>query len=127
MQPREVFIIDITKSEGELLTDMKSKTRYNIKVAQKHGVSVRAISNFQFPISNEFSNSNDQNPKFYIEEFIRLVKITAKRDGITPHPGSYYRKMFETIPGDILKLYIAEYQVKVIAAKIVIDCGNMGT
>ena len=127
MQPRELFIIDITKSEEELLAEMKQKTRYNIKLSQKHNVSVKVISNFQFPISNEIPNSNDQNPKFYIDKFIELVKITAERDKITPHPESYYRKMFEVIPAENLKLYVAEYQNKVIAANIIIHYGNTAT
>ncbi|HAT75189.1 MAG TPA: hypothetical protein DCS28_04090, partial [Candidatus Moranbacteria bacterium] len=45
MQPREIFVIDISKSEEELLAEMKAKTRYNIKLSQKHNVSVKAISN----------------------------------------------------------------------------------
>ncbi|MFH0968893.1 MAG: peptidoglycan bridge formation glycyltransferase FemA/FemB family protein [Patescibacteria group bacterium] len=40
MQPREIFVIDITKPEEELLSEMKSKTRYNINLAQKKGVKV---------------------------------------------------------------------------------------
>jgi peptidoglycan pentaglycine glycine transferase (the first glycine) len=115
MQPRELFVMDITKSEEELLTEMKSKTRYNIKVAQKHNVRVVAVDKSQ-PDSQK-----------YLEKFLELVKITAKRDGITPHPESYYRKMFETIPAENLKLYVAEYQDKVIAANIVIYFGNTAT
>ncbi len=127
MQPREILIIDITKPEGELLAEMKPKTRYNINLSRKRGVFVKAISNFQFPISKQISNSNDQNSKFYIDKFIKLVKITAKRDKITSHPESYYRKMFETIPPEILKLYVAEYENKVIAANIVVFYGNTAT
>ena len=44
----------------------------------------------------------------------------AKRQGITPHPDMYYKKMFETIPADNLKLYLAEYKNKIIAADLVV-------
>jgi lipid II:glycine glycyltransferase (peptidoglycan interpeptide bridge formation enzyme) len=116
MQPKEVFVIDITKSEEELLAQMKSKTRYNIKIAQKRGVSVYAIINGQDAIS-----------KSYIDKFIELVKITAKRDGIVPHLENYYRKMFERISGKILKVYIAEYKNRIIAANFVINYGDTAT
>ena len=35
------FIIDLTKTEEELLSAMHPKTRYNIKVAQKHNVKIQ--------------------------------------------------------------------------------------
>jgi peptidoglycan pentaglycine glycine transferase (the first glycine) len=115
MQPRELFIINITKSEEDLLASMKQKTRYNIKVAQKHEVSLRTTNSY------EATNKKD------VEEFLRLVKITAKRDGITPHPEDYYRKMFEIIPAENLNLYIAEHKGKIIAANIMIFYGNTAT
>jgi len=124
MQPREIFVIDISKSEEELLAEMKAKTRYNIKLSQKHNVSVKAISNFQFPISNEIKNQDDKNFKFHIDEFIKLVKITSQRNKITAHSDDYYRKMLETVSPEILKLYVAEYQGKVIAANLMIFYGN---
>ena len=34
------FVLDLTKSEDELLKAMHPKTRYNIKVAIKHGVKI---------------------------------------------------------------------------------------
>jgi lipid II:glycine glycyltransferase (peptidoglycan interpeptide bridge formation enzyme) len=101
MQPREILILDISKNEGEILAQMKQKTRYNIKLAEKRGVKIY-----------------DSREEKYIQEFLRLVEITSKRDKITSHPGSYYRKMFETIPGDILKLYVAEFEKKIIAANL---------
>ncbi len=116
MQPRELLVMDISKSEEELLAGMKQKTRYNIKLSQKRAVSVRVISNFLRrggPISKQ-----------YVEKFLELIKITAKRDRITAHQESYYRKMFETIPSEILKLYIAEYEGKIIAANLVLFFGK---
>jgi lipid II:glycine glycyltransferase (peptidoglycan interpeptide bridge formation enzyme) len=108
MQPSELFIIDITKSEEDLLAEMKPKTRYNIKVAQKHSVG----------ISRE---------KKYLDDFLRLIKITAIRDKIAPHPDEYYRKMFEIIPEENLKIYLAEFEGKIIAANIVVFYGKFAT
>ena len=116
VQPREILVLDITKSEEEILAEMKQKTRYNIKLSQKRGVSVKEISNLKSQISNQ-----------YIKEFLKLVKITAERDKITAHPEKYYRQMFEIIPPEILKLYVAEYEGKIIAANLVLFFGKTAT
>ncbi len=107
MQPKEIFVIDITRSEEDLLNGMKQKTRYNLKLAEKKGIKV-------------IKEINERT----INEFLRLVKVTAERKGIKFHPESYYRKMIETIPEDILKLYSAEYNGKIIAANLVIFYGK---
>ena len=114
MQPREIFVIDIKKTEAELLAEMKSKTRYNIRLAEKKGVIVKKIS-------------NDKNSRKYIDEFLRLTKIMAKRQRIAAHPEEYYRKMFETMPGGILKLYIAEYKNEIVAANLVVFYSKVTT
>jgi lipid II:glycine glycyltransferase (peptidoglycan interpeptide bridge formation enzyme) len=111
MQPKELLMIDIKKSEEEILAQMKPKTRYNIKLAEKKGVKTRS------------AERTEQNEK-YIDEFLRLVAVTAERNKITSHPENYYKKMFESIPSDILKLYIAEYKDKIIAANLVVFYGN---
>ncbi|MCX6762804.1 MAG: peptidoglycan bridge formation glycyltransferase FemA/FemB family protein [Candidatus Moranbacteria bacterium] len=115
MQPREILVIDISKSEEEILAKMKQKTRYNIKLAEKRGVKVSVISG-QETVGNK-----------YLGEFLRLVHITSKRDEISSHPDNYYRKMFGMIPNNILKLYIAEYKGKIIAANLVLLFGRTAT
>jgi lipid II:glycine glycyltransferase (peptidoglycan interpeptide bridge formation enzyme) len=42
IQPPRTIIVDITDSEEEILARMKQKTRYNIRLAEKRGVTVRA-------------------------------------------------------------------------------------
>src|ERR671924_312778 len=42
IQPPRTILIDIRGSEEEILARMKQKTRYNIRLAEKKGVTVRA-------------------------------------------------------------------------------------
>jgi len=112
VQPREILILDVAKSEEELLAQMKQKTRYNIRLAEKRGVHI---------------SHNIEHITHNINEFLRLVKLTAKRDRITSHPENYYRKMFEVIPSEILKLYVAEYEGKIICANLVFFFGETAT
>jgi len=111
IQPKCNLVIDITKTEQELLSQMKQKTRYNIGVAQKHGVQVR--------ISNEVAD---------LESFWQLVKQTAERDNFTPHLKEHYKKMFEILNADgTIKLFLAEYENKIIAANLVSFFGKFCT
>ena len=77
-------IIDLTHSEEEILAQMKQKGRYNIKVAEKNGVTVK--------------ESKD------IDAFYKLVKQTGKRDGFTSLPKKKYQMFLENTPGAFLLL-----------------------
>jgi lipid II:glycine glycyltransferase (peptidoglycan interpeptide bridge formation enzyme) len=74
------FILDLTKSEDELLKNMHSKTRYNIKVAQKHGVKVLE------------DNSDEA-----FETYLRLTRETTKRQSFYAHTQQYHRLMWQTL------------------------------
>ncbi|MCX6761747.1 MAG: peptidoglycan bridge formation glycyltransferase FemA/FemB family protein [Candidatus Moranbacteria bacterium] len=142
VQPKEIFVIDLAKSEEDLLAEMKPKARYNVRLAEKRGVDVFVMTKMQntrykqnpkskFPtlptgrqVSNQAQNQDDKKFEQYVDEFIRLTAVMAKRQGIVAHPAEYYRKMLEIIPGDILKLYVAEYEGKVIAANLVVFYGD---
>jgi len=106
IQPRRTVILDITKSEQELLGEMHYKTRYNIQLARKRGVEVK---------------SQKSKVKSF-KEFRRLMEQTARRDGFRPHPKEYYRKMLE-ISG--VEMFVAEYEGKIIATNIVVFWDKM--
>lgn len=106
VQPREILVMDIAKSEEQLLAEMKPKTRYNIRLAEKKGVKII--------VSKE---------EKYQARFVELVRETALRAGIRPHPESHYRKMLATL-GETAQLYNAEYEGEVLAANLMIFSGD---
>lgn len=100
---KSTFIIDLTKREEELLAAMHSKTRYNIRVAQKHGVEVI-----------------EDNSKKAFETYLRLMEETTKRQGFYAHTEGYHRLMWETLhPAGIARLLTAKYKGKILIAWIV--------
>jgi len=87
------FLIDLKKSDDELLEKMHSKTRYNIKVAKKHEVKIVEDDDF--------------------EAYWQLMLETTKRQKFYAHSKKYHKMMWETLKGnkDGLKehLLIAKY------------------
>ena len=114
MQPKEIFMLDILKTEQQLLAEMKSKTRYNIGVAKKNEVVI-------------MTSDNEQEKEKYVDAFLELTKEMAARHGITVHPEQYYRKMIESLPEEMLKIYVAQYEGKIIAANLMLFFGKNAT
>jgi lipid II:glycine glycyltransferase (peptidoglycan interpeptide bridge formation enzyme) len=110
IQPGKTVIIDIQKSDINLLAAMHHKTRYNIKVAENHGVTVK--------------ESED------VATFWRLLKKTTTRDEFSGHPKDYYDKLlnfnWDNNSGIKTKLFLAKYQDKPAAAAIVLIFGGTG-
>ena len=109
-QPAQTLMVNLTRVEGEILAQMKSKTRYNIRLADKKGVKV-------------FESKKENDVKMLIE----LIKATSKREKIIPHPDKYYQTMIKSIPDEILKVYFAEYQNQVISSIVVSFYGGVAT
>ena len=110
VQPREIFLLDLNGKPEELLRSMHSKTRYNLKLARKKGVEVKKI------FWNQSSKEREKN----LDEFLRLLKVMARRNGIATHSEEYYRKMLNSLPAENVGLYLAEYQKEIIAANLVV-------
>jgi lipid II:glycine glycyltransferase (peptidoglycan interpeptide bridge formation enzyme) len=101
------FVLDLTKSEDELLKAMHSKARYNIRVATKHGVEVVE------------DNSDEA-----FEEYLKLTRETTARQKFYAHTEKYHQIQWQTLPHTLNKnhlsshLLIARYKGKILTAWI---------
>ncbi len=109
IQPVQNLWININLEPKEILSLMKPKTRYNIRLAQRKKVSVIKLSDFHF----------NQRQKL-LHQFWQLIKKTSQRQRIKPYPLDYYQKMLQSLPTYMIDLYLAQYQDKIIAGAIVI-------
>jgi len=106
VQPPDSVIINLEASCEEILTQMKSKWRYNISLAQKKDVEVITSGT--------------------IEAFYNLLKETAQRDGILVHGFDYYKTLFDLCGKDI-RLYMASHEGDTLAAIVVLFRGKEAT
>ncbi len=85
--------LNLTKSEEDLLKNMHPKTRYNIKVAQKHGVVI----------------AEDDSPEAF-ENYLKLTFETTRRQKFYAHDEKYHRLMWETLKkSGMAHLFTATY------------------
>ncbi|NWG07300.1 MAG: peptidoglycan bridge formation glycyltransferase FemA/FemB family protein [Chloroflexi bacterium] len=105
IQPPRTLIVNLRESEEEILARMKQKTRYNIRLAEKKGVTVRAWDD--------------------IASFHKMMLVTGGRDGFGVHSLEYYRRAYELFhPKGMCELLVAEYEGKLLAALFVARHGN---
>ena len=96
-QPDHTLILDLTKSEEDLLKEMKPKGRYNIKLAEKKGVTIH--------------QSTD------VSSFYKILSETTSRDGFHGHDQKFYENMLAALNSHAA-LYLAEFENKIIAASL---------
>ena len=120
IQPGASLLTDITQDESALLQGMHPKTRYNIKVAAKHGVEVYSEPNH--PLA---------------DEALQLLVQTSDRQGYKSYPKPYYQELLRYFqdqaqspkrrPDCAAKLYLAVHDSKCVASAIMIDSGKTRT
>ncbi|MBI4457647.1 peptidoglycan bridge formation glycyltransferase FemA/FemB family protein [Candidatus Uhrbacteria bacterium] len=84
--PAATVLVDLTKSEDELLTDMHQKTRYNIRLAERHGVVVRPAT-----------ATGPHFAKHAKDVFWNLLAHTAERDKFHTHERRHYDLMLDVL------------------------------
>lgn len=103
-QPIETLIININKTENDLLKQMHEKIRYNIKLAERKGVVVQLMKNAEG-----------------LDDFYKLIQKTAARDKFKPFLKKYYQKLLEKTDAQIIQ---AAYENQIIASNIIYFFGN---
>jgi len=107
IQFKNTLLIDLTASEDELLMNMKSKWRYNVRLAQRKGVTVR-------------QGTTDDLGLLY-----KMYEETAERAGFVIRPEPYYRDAWGSFMERNLALpFIAEFEGRPIAMVIIYSFGR---
>ena len=113
IQPRSTIHIDLRADPDQILARMKSKTRYNVRLAERKGVLVREGTADDLPI------------------FCRLIEMTGRRDGFAVHSCEYYEMAYRLFvpPGndctsDLARVLLATYDGEVIAGLMVFTFGQ---
>jgi lipid II:glycine glycyltransferase (peptidoglycan interpeptide bridge formation enzyme) len=96
------FWIDLSPSEDELMKSFSSKTRYNIRLAERNEVRVQ----------------EDNSDKAF-ERYLELTKETVTRQGFFAHTEKYHRLMWSILNNaGIAHLMTAIYQGQIITTWI---------
>ena len=111
LDPASTMVMDLDKSEDELLRGMHEKTRYNIRLAERSGVVVR-----------RGSSPADLNA------FLVLMEETAARDKFIQHASPYLAATFNALAAQgMATIRIAELQKQPLAAQMEIAYGDTVT
>lgn len=112
VQPQSTLILDLKKDAETLLSEMHSKTRYNIKLAQRHSVQVEVTTDEQ-----------------QVNEAIDLIVKTGERQSYHGYSKAYYQKLvnfFRNNPDQAITIsvYIAHLHREILASAIMLDYKN---
>lgn len=109
-QPRHVFWLPLAgRSEDQVFASFNQLWRRNVRRAEKVGVQVRR-------------GTADDLPAFHT-----LYVETAKRDGFTPRPLSYFEQMWDAMRAEAperIELYLAEHEGDLVAATTMTRVGG---
>lgn len=107
IQFRNTVVVDLTPEEDEMLMRMKSKTRYNIRLAKRRGVTVRV------------GNASD------IDLLYQMYAHTAVRDDFLIRHKAYYETVWGTFfEADLAEPLIAEVDGQAIGAVVIFRFGG---
>ncbi len=107
IQPRFVFQLNIKdKTEDEVFSGFHSKTRYNIRLANKKGVVIK------------------EGRREDLKDFHKIMEETGKRDDFIIRSLAYFEKMYDCLYPEHMKLLMAYHEDKPIAGIIPIMYGK---
>jgi len=105
IQPPCTITLSIKEDEEQILARMKPKCRYNIRLAEKKGVTIRAWDN--------------------ILAFHEMMTVTGGRDNFGVHSLEYYQRAYELFHSKgTCELLVAEYEGKPLASLMVFANGK---
>lgn len=111
LQPQKTVTLNLQKTDEELLAAMHPKTRYNIKVAERHGIRTETRTGLDA-----------------LDDFYGSLAETATRDGFRLHPKSHYQHLLESNSHQFENcLFFAYYQGELAATALLNFYGGVAT
>jgi lipid II:glycine glycyltransferase (peptidoglycan interpeptide bridge formation enzyme) len=111
LETRDTRCIDLRPSEAAILAQMKPKGRYNVRVAQRHGVSI-------------IEDTSEQG----LADFQSIYEETAARQGMDAKPPDYFQALVSLFsPARRGSLFFAECQGMRLATALVVYFGSRAT
>lgn len=111
--PTRTIWIDLYRSENELLADMKSKTRYNIRLSMRRGLEYCVYSGAELLA---------EGGKF--AEFHTVYAQNCQRIGMKPPPPQALRRIFTALREMLLTVHAYEPDGQVCAVAAYILCND---
>jgi len=108
--PVATTLIDLSDDSDTILARMKSRTRYNIRLGRRKGITVR------------------QGTEEDLQTYYDLLVATSQRKNFTVYPREYFSRIWSVFaPHDKVKLFVAEYEGEVVSAQLAIAFGDRVT
>lgn len=105
--PPATVLIDLDRPLDEILGGMSAKTRYNIRLSARKGITVR-------------EGSGDD-----LDSYYGIYLQTAERQGFEPSSRSYFRRLWEVLgPGGHVRLALAELDGEPLSAQLAVVFGD---
>jgi peptidoglycan pentaglycine glycine transferase (the first glycine) len=113
IQFRNTVLVDLQDDEEQILTRMKSKTRYNIRLSSRKGITIR------------------QGDETDLADLYQMYANTSVRGGFTIRSEDYYQSLWRTFLPDELKSeidpvaqpLIAEFEGRPVAGAVIFKFG----
>lgn len=108
VQPQDTSVVNINKSEDEILKSFEKRCRNEISLAARKNVS--------FALDNSANGINN---------FLTLLGKTSNRDSFKTHPLPYYKNLIETLsPSGNADLFFAKLGSETISACLIVYFGS---
>lgn len=110
VQPRAVMVLDLEPDLDKIFEGFKPKWRYNVRLAERRGVSVRDATRADLPA------------------FHGLLLETARRDRFVVRGRAYFETLWEVLePPGMLRAFLAELAGRPVAGILLLCMGERAT
>lgn len=105
--PPATVLVDLDWPIEDVLGGMSAKTRYNIRLSGRKGITVRE------------GDGRD------LDNYYRIYLQTAERQGFQPSSRSYFRRLWEVLePGRHIRMTFAELEGETLSAQLAVAFGD---